>query len=229
MAAILCIETSTRNCSVAVGIDGRVSSLRNDDSHAYSHAEKIHVFIEEVLAESRIPYSALNAVAVSEGPGSYTGLRIGVSAAKGIAFAKSIPLIAVDTLAAMASGYFDGHADHLFIPMIDARRMEVFCAGFDGTGRRIFETRAEILDPMSFPETKGYAAIKYFGDGAEKGLEIFGQRPEYTFVPGASANAMSMVQMAEQAFMQKNFSDVAYFEPFYLKDFVAGKPKKNTL
>jgi tRNA threonylcarbamoyladenosine biosynthesis protein TsaB len=113
--------------------------------------------------------------------------------------------------------------------MIDARRMEVFCAGFDGTGLRVFHTRAEVLNPMSFPEAKGYAAIKYFGDGAEKGLEIFGQPPEFTFIPGGIANAMSMVQMAERAFIQRDFSDVAYFEPFYLKDFVAGKPKKNTL
>jgi tRNA threonylcarbamoyladenosine biosynthesis protein TsaB len=154
-------------------------------------------------------------------------LRIGVSAAKGIAFARSIPLIAVDTMAAMASEHIDGQDGHLFIPMIDARRMEVFCAGFDGNGQKVFDTRAEILDPLSFPESQKFTSVKYFGDGAEKCVALFRDRSGFSYLPDATANAGSMVQIAEKAFTEGHFADVAYFEPFYLKDFVAGKPKKN--
>jgi tRNA threonylcarbamoyladenosine biosynthesis protein TsaB len=200
-----------------------VIAARDDKSDSYSHAEKLHVFIEETLAEAGLNAGQLDSVAVSSGPGSYTGLRIGVSAAKGIAFAKSIPLIAVDTLKALALKFFDGKANHLFIPMIDARRMEVFCAGFDGEGNSVFGTRAEILDGESFPDAKSFERVFFMGDGAKKYAEL----PHgFEHIPGGVASASSMATMAEGAFARGEFADLAYFEPFYLKDFVAGKPKK---
>jgi len=226
VAKILCLETSTKNCSVALADGEDLITFKEDGSDKYTHAEKLHVFIEEVLSQAGIKFSDLDAVAVSEGPGSYTGLRIGVSSAKGMAYALGIPLIAVNTLQAMANSFLPTEEKSLFIPMIDARRMEVFCAGFDGLGNQVFPTRAEVLEPDSFPEAKGYDKVLYFGDGAEKCQEVL-QPKGFDFVVGVEASAKGMVKLAAEKFRSSTFVDTAYFEPFYLKDFVAGKKKKS--
>ncbi len=225
MALILSIETSTKNCSVALARNGELISIREDDTDKYNHAEKLHVFIEQTMREAGISFDQLQAIAVSEGPGSYTGLRIGVSAAKGLAFAKNIPMIAVNTLESMAFAKKDGNKSHLYIPMIDARRMEVFCAGFDGTSAQVFPTRAEVLEAGSFPEAHDFEKVFYLGDGAEKCIPVLSPRPEFEFLEGIHASAQKMIGLAEEAFKTGRFVDLPYFEPFYLKDFVAGKKK----
>lgn len=227
MSLILCIESTTKNCSAGVSRDGVLVALREDHSEKYTHAEKLNVFIDEVLKDAGVKFADLDAVAVSKGPGSYTGLRIGVSAAKGIAYATGIPVIAVCPLRAMAAQVEEAEAESvLLIPMIDARRMEVFCAGFTGSGQPVFDTRAEILGDDSFPEAGPFERIRYFGDGAEKCEPILGLRKGFEFLHGIHASARGMATLAAAAFANKAFEDTAYFEPFYLKDFVAGKPKK---
>lgn len=225
MARILCLETSTKNCSVALCDGTQLIASKEDGSDKYTHAEKLHVFIEDVLTQGGIKFPDLDAVAVSEGPGSYTGLRIGVSSAKGMAYALRIPLIAVNTLRAMAHSLLSGDEKTLLIPMIDARRMEVFCTGFDGKGKLIFPTRAEILESQSFPEADGYDRVLYFGDGAEKCIEVL-EPKGFEFVKDVQASAKGMVKLVAEKFDLSVFVDTAYFEPFYLKDFVAGKKKK---
>lgn len=225
MARILCLETSTKNCSVALADGESLIALKEDGSDKYTHAEKLHVFIEEVLHEAAIKFSDLHAVAVSEGPGSYTGLRIGVSSAKGMAYALGIPIIAVNTLRAMAYALRTGVESSLLIPMIDARRMEVFCAGYDGLGKPVFPTRAEVLEPLSFPEAATFENVLYFGDGARKCQAVL-EPMGFEYVAGVEASAKGMVQLAAAKYAAADFVDTAYFEPFYLKDFVAGKKKK---
>lgn len=227
MALTLCIESTTKNCSAALARNGSVVALREDRSDKYTHAEKLQVFIDEVLRSAGAGYGDLEAVAVSKGPGSYTGLRIGVSAAKGIAFGADIPMIAVCPLRAMAAQVADGDSDTLLIPMIDARRMEVFCAGYDGQGALVFDTRAEIVDENSFVDSRPFRKICFFGDGAEKCVPLFADRPEFFFLDGIEASAVGMAALAEEAFKAGHFVDTAYFEPFYLKDFIPGKPKKS--
>ncbi len=226
MSLILCIETSTKNCSVVLSRDGVVAAKREDGTEQLNHAERLHVFIAEIMAEAGLDFEAIDAISVSEGPGSYTGLRIGVSAAKGLAYAKNIPIIAVNSLEAMATRFFQGESSTLLLPMIDARRMEVYCAGYDGEGKEVFPTRAEILTPESFPEGKSYEKVFYFGNGAEKCQPILGINTHFQFIPDIAASAVGMVAKAHAKFQAKNFVDLAYFEPFYLKDYVAGKGKK---
>jgi tRNA threonylcarbamoyladenosine biosynthesis protein TsaB len=223
LALILCIETSTTVCSVALAEDGILISVKEDTNGEYSHAEQLNVFIDEVMRNHS--FDALSAVAVSEGPGSYTGLRIGTSTAKGLAYAKEIPLISVNTLQAMCTGVGDVDAESLLIPMIDARRMEVYCAGYNGRGKMVFPTRAEELSSNSFEQFGEYQPKLFFGHGAEKCrgmLEPMG----FKYVGGVYASAKNMIPFAEKAFQKNAFADTAYFEPFYLKDFVAGKKKK---
>jgi len=223
---ILCLETSTKNCSVALGNrGGDLISIKEDGSDSYTHAEKLHVFIQEVLDTAGIGFSQLDAVAVSEGPGSYTGLRIGVSSAKGMAYALGLPLIAVKTLEAMAQEHLQKDVNGLFIPMIDARRMEVFCAGFSGSGESVFDTMAQIIDKTSFSEFGEFSQRYYFGDGAEKCEEILAP-VGFTLIKSVQASAAGMASLAAKKYASKEFVDTAYFEPFYLKDFVAGKKKK---
>lgn len=224
MIRILCLETSTKNCSVALSENGVVTAIEEDGSDGYTHAEKLNVFIETVLKKSNVAFQELNAIAVSMGPGSYTGLRIGVSAAKGLSYGLGIDLIAVCPLKAMAS-QSEAPPDSLLIPMIDARRMEVFCAGFSGTGDRLFKTRAEIVGSDSFPEANGIEDIRFFGDGAEKCKPILEERG-FKFIEGIEASARGMAVIAQRKYELREIEDVAYFEPFYLKDFVAGKKKK---
>ena len=216
MALILNIETATKNCSVALSKDGRTIAIRELSEQNFSHAEKLHIFIEELFAESHLKLQDLSAIAVSQGPGSYTGLRIGVSAAKGLCYALSIPLIAVDTLEILARKIKISNGT--ILPMIDARRLEVYSAFFDSNYAKIRETKAEIIDENSFQEET--EILHLIGDGAMKFKEIltgekFKYYPEMQF---PSATEMSLISF--QKFQNKQFEDVAYFEPFYLKDFV---------
>lgn len=232
MAHLLCIETSTKTCSVGIASNGNIIAMREDRSEGYSHAEQLNVFIDEVMREAGLTFDLLNGIALSGGPGSYTGLRIGTSAAKGIAFAKSIPLIAIDPLQAMAaqvSAHRELKEGSLLIPMIDARRMEVFCAGFANDLSSRFETRAEILEQLSFPEADACPEVVYFGDGAAKAVPLLSAKTNFYFMDGVHASVLGMAGLAEDAFAANDFVDVAYFEPFYLKDFVAGKPKKGAV
>lgn len=225
MTPILCIETSTKVCSVCIADENSILAIAEDNEEEYTHAEKLNVLIAEVIKLTGFEFLELKAIAISEGPGSYTGLRIGVSAAKGIAMACDIPIIAINTLKAMTYEVVDQKSDSLFIPMIDARRMEVFCAGFSGDLKPVFNTRAQILDPEAFSEGKDFSKVYFFGNGAEKARETL-EPLGYEYISGISASASGMASLAYEKYQNSDFVDTAYFEPFYLKDFVAGKPKK---
>jgi tRNA threonylcarbamoyladenosine biosynthesis protein TsaB len=194
-----------------------------------AHSEKITNFIREVMEEAKIDYPQLDAVAVSQGPGSYTGLRIGVSTAKGICYAADLPLMAIDTLEAMAYGMKDKLGsqigpDDLLIPMIDARRMEVYASVFDANLNKINDTAALVIDENSFEDLRKDHRLWLFGDGAPKLSKLFENQLNIHIIDGFKPSAAYMKVLAERALQQQQFVDVAYFEPFYLKDFIAGKP-----
>ena len=219
MAAILCIETTTTNCSVALSVDGVVVSLKEDNNKQYSHAEKLHLFIEDVLAESKVSKNKLDAIAVSKGPGSYTGLRIGVSAAKGLCFALEIPLISIPTLEALA--YQVKNTDGIIVPMLDARRLEVYSAVFSKDKIQIRATRAEVLDDHSFTNYLNDHTIYLIGNGVEKFKPIC-KLSNVIFMDQNLPSSNEMGILAENKYKNNEFEDVAYFEPYYLKDFIAG-------
>ena len=229
---ILCLETSTAVCSVALVENGKVIALR-ESLDGQNHAEKITIFIDEVMKEANVSYRDLDAVATSMGPGSYTGLRIGVSTAKGLCYAMEKPLIAVDTLAAMAYGFKDAETQRrrdaestdILCPMIDARRMEVYSAFFNEQLERISETNAIIIDENSFMEMKQNNHLYLFGDGADKFASLFENDENITVVEKFHCSAAYMAELADKAFKNNDFVDTAYFEPFYLKNFVPGMPK----
>ncbi|MDX1461623.1 MAG: tRNA (adenosine(37)-N6)-threonylcarbamoyltransferase complex dimerization subunit type 1 TsaB [Marinirhabdus sp.] len=218
MVILLCLETATTNCSVALSKDGSVIALREDTSKQYSHAEVLHVFIEEVLAEAKLSSSALDAVAISKGPGSYTGLRIGVSAAKGLCYALGIPLISVPTLQILAH---QTSVANYVVPMLDARRMEAYTAVYDTKFVQIRDTKAEIISGQSFDEYLAKGTVCFLGSGAQKFQELCDHQ-NAIFQTDVLPSAKDMIGMAEEKFENKEFEDVAYFEPFYLKDFVKG-------
>jgi tRNA threonylcarbamoyladenosine biosynthesis protein TsaB len=225
MSYILQIETATTSCSVALAHNRQVLAFKEIDARNI-HAEVITVYIDELITKCNITYADLDAVAVSCGPGSYTGLRIGVSTAKGLCFALDKPLIAVETLAAMATGAATNHQvedDILLCPMIDARRMEVYTAIFDKAGQVIKPTAAEIIDESSFVTLLAKHNILFFGDGAEKCREALGNNSHAHFLSGFVNSAAHLTNIAADKFDRKEFVDVAYFEPYYLKDFIAGK------
>jgi tRNA threonylcarbamoyladenosine biosynthesis protein TsaB len=223
---ILQIETATTVCSVALAKDGETTAVKHIEQRNI-HAEVITLFIDELLKEAGINYDQLDAISVSSGPGSYTGLRIGISTAKGLCFAMDKPLIAVETLESMADGMIAGMnlggQDILLCPMIDARRMEVYTAIFDTNGNRIKPTTAEIIDENSFSDLLNEHTILFFGDGAPKCQAVLGANPNPQFVNDFSNSAAHLSKKAYQKFIAGEFEDVAYFEPFYLKDFIAGK------
>lgn len=220
MGVILCIETATTNCSVALGKEGKLLALKEDYSNNYSHAERLHLFIDEILKENDLTPHDLDAVAVSKGPGSYTGLRIGVSAAKGLCFSLDIPLISVPTLSSLAK-QVEKKAGDFVIPLLDARRMEVYTAGFDSDFKQVFDTRAQILDETSFKEFLDKGQVTFIGNGVEKFQKIC-EHENAGFIIGKLPSAAEMVELATEKFATKDFEDVAYFEPYYLKDFMAG-------
>ncbi|MDT0647898.1 tRNA (adenosine(37)-N6)-threonylcarbamoyltransferase complex dimerization subunit type 1 TsaB [Zunongwangia sp. F260] len=219
MAIILCIETATTNCSVAIAKEGVVLALKEDNSDKYSHAEKLHVFIEEILKENGLENKDLDAVAISKGPGSYTGLRIGVSAAKGLCFSLDIPLISVPTLTSLAHQVKTNEG--LIIPLLDARRMEVYSAVFNKNYEQIRETKAEILDEDSYRSYLETQKIYFIGNGVEKFQKICAH-PNAVFIDGKLPSAREITSLANYKFKIIDMEDVAYFEPYYLKDFIAG-------
>lgn len=227
MSVILQIETATTSCSVALAIDGKVLAFKQVNERNI-HAEVITLFIDELINTATLTYNDLDAIAVSCGPGSYTGLRIGVSTAKGLCFALNKPLIAIETLEAMAYGIIGEKIiavdkDILLCPMIDARRMEVYCALFNTGGLKVRATAADIIDEHSFNEHLSNHKILFFGDGADKCEAVLGANNNAKFLPGFVNSATFLTQKAAEKFDKKEFEDVAYFEPYYLKDFIAGK------
>jgi tRNA threonylcarbamoyladenosine biosynthesis protein TsaB len=216
---ILNIETSTTLCSVSIAKAGLILASK-EVNEGYTHAENLHVFIEEVLAKAGKSTKDLNAIAVGSGPGSYTGLRIGVSAAKGLAYSLQIPLIAVNTLQTMtAVAVQQNNSNVLFCPMLDARRMEVYAAIFDKDLNTVKETSAQILpEALSFFDTG--KAICFFGDGMPKCTELLSQIPNSGFIEGIVPSALGLAKLSYQRQLKGQFEDVAYFEPFYLKNFL---------
>lgn len=227
MSLILCIETATAACSVALIKSGALVERRHTN-RKNAHSTVLNLYIDELINSSGFNYSDLNAIAVSKGPGSYTGLRIGVSTAKGLCYALDIPLIAPDTLFCMASGFLSEHNDlpesALLCPMIDARRMEVFATVYAKNLQAVLPVDAVIVDENAFSNLPPDQAVYYFGDGAEKCKEVLSARPNWIFYPGFINSATHMAGLATDYFNAAHFENLAYFEPFYLKDFVAGKP-----
>lgn len=219
MPLILNLETATKNCSVALAKDGKTIACKEIAAQNFSHAEKLHVFIAEILSENNIQFSDLNAIAVSQGPGSYTGLRIGVSSAKGLCYALNIPLIALDTLQLLAKQITVENG--IILPMIDARRMEVFSAFYDKNHIQIRTTQAEIIDESSYQEISG--TIHLVGDGIEKFKNTLTDEKFIFHSDVVFPSAKEMSELSFDKFKKNDFVDVAYFEPFYLKDFVLSK------
>jgi tRNA threonylcarbamoyladenosine biosynthesis protein TsaB len=222
LAFILNIETATTNCSVSLSNQGETFALLEDNSKEYSHAERLHVYIEKLLAENNIEPKELEAIAVSKGPGSYTGLRIGVSAAKGLCFALNKPLISVSTLEALAHQVKIENG--LIIPMLDARRMEVYSAIFDKDYSEVRQVEAQILEANSFVEYLEKGPVYFIGNGVEKSKNII-QHKNAHFIENKLPSSNEMSLIAYNKYKKNDIEDVAYFEPFYLKDFIALKPK----
>ena len=216
MGYILNIETATKNCSVALAKNGETILCKEMAEQGFSHAEKLHLFIEEIIKDAGITFSDLSAVAVSQGPGSYTGLRIGVSAAKGLCYALEIPLISVDTLTVLANQLQIENG--IIVPMIDARRMEVYSAIFNAKKEMIREVQAEILTDSSFSAIED--AVYFVGDSNEKAKTIL-SKSNFNFVDTIFyPSAKEMSAISYKKFLNNSFEDVAYFEPYYLKDFM---------
>ncbi|WP_448697935.1 tRNA (adenosine(37)-N6)-threonylcarbamoyltransferase complex dimerization subunit type 1 TsaB [Mucilaginibacter sp. AW1-3] len=231
MSLLLLIETATTSCSVALADTGKIIALREINQRNV-HAEVITVYIDELLKETGKQYHELAAIAVSSGPGSYTGLRIGVSTAKGLCFALGKPLIAIETLTAMAHGLIERgkvaiDTSTLLCPMIDARRMEVYTAIFDHTGKQVKPTAAEIIDEHSFSDLLANNKIVFFGDGADKCKAALAHQPNAIFAMEFTNSAQDMLVPVLAKLSAQQFEDIAYFEPYYLKDFIAGVKKTN--
>ncbi len=231
---ILCIETATNICSVALCDQGKILDSR-ESSVDKSHATLLTLFIGELLRKAGIEAESLSAVTISKGPGSYTGLRIGVSTAKGLTYGAGIPLIAISTLESMFYGLIeretmqkkrDKHT--LYCPMIDARRMEVYSALFNQQGELVKEISAEVIEEDSYQELLKKGKIIFFGNGADKCSEIISHK-NAIFVPGFELSAEFLALPSNRALEKKKFEDIAYFEPYYLKDFIATIPRKNIL
>ncbi|MCX6249197.1 MAG: tRNA (adenosine(37)-N6)-threonylcarbamoyltransferase complex dimerization subunit type 1 TsaB [Bacteroidetes bacterium] len=240
MAIILHIETATIVCSISLSLDNELISLK-ESSRKNSHASMITLLIDEALAESGISLSSIDAVAVSKGPGSYTGLRIGVATAKGLCYALEKPLIAVGTLNAMADGMREivrsrksevvsqkpevDNDSILYCPMIDARRMEVYYGLYDSGGKEIHAPVAEIIDDHSFIDLINYQTIVFGGDGAKKCEAILSDKKNMIYMDDFNPSAKYMIPLSYRKFLSDDFENLAYFEPYYLKDFIAGKPR----
>jgi tRNA threonylcarbamoyladenosine biosynthesis protein TsaB len=222
LSFILNIETATKNCSVAIAKNGETILCKEIAEEGYSHAEKLHVFIEEVIAEAGISVQDLAAVAVSQGPGSYTGLRIGVSAAKGLCYALNVPLIAVDTLLTLASQA--QVTDGKIIPMLDARRMEVYSEIFNAKLEVERTIQAEVIDENSFGDIS--ETIYFVGDCAEKSKTVL-TKENFIFLENIKyPSAAAMSKISFDKYQKSDTVDVAYFEPYYLKDFMMTTPSK---
>lgn len=220
MALVLNIETATTNCSVSLSKDGETLLLKEDNTPGFSHAEKLHLFIDEIISNSEYKTSDIDAIAVSKGPGSYTGLRIGVSSAKGLCYALNKPLIAIDTLESLAHQVSTNEG--LIIPMLDARRMEVYAAIYNYNYESQREIKAEILTEDSYSELLETNKVYFVGSGVEKTKALI-NHPNAVFIEDKLPSANEMALLAEIKHKKSDTEDVAYFEPYYLKDFVALK------
>lgn len=230
MACILLIESSSTTGSAALSVDGQCMDLLSTDG-SNKHAATLSVLVNNLLIRQRKNDAAVDAVAVSKGPGSYTGLRIGVSLSKGLAFGWGCPLIAVDTCDAMVNGFISSHVikkGDFVAPMIDARRMEVYTAMYDHSGNRLEKVQAMILDASSYADYRNRGKVHFFGNGASKTKDIFNGEGACIY-EGDFIRADNMAALAENAYQSQQFEDLAYFEPFYLKDFVAIKAKNKVL
>ncbi|WP_460189637.1 tRNA (adenosine(37)-N6)-threonylcarbamoyltransferase complex dimerization subunit type 1 TsaB [Urechidicola sp. KH5] len=223
MGLILNIETATKNCSVSLADKGKLLALKELNDGNYSHAEKLHVFIKDVLEQANTSFSNLDAIAVSKGPGSYTGLRIGVSAAKGLCFALDIPLIAAQTLETLAK-QLQPKTDYI-VPMLDARRLEVYSAVYNSKFELIRAIEAQVLGATSFDEYLNKGSISFIGDGVSKTKDII-RNENANYIEGCLPSAKEMAQHSYDKYCAKQFENSAYFEPFYLKDFVVTTKKK---
>lgn len=222
MAIILNIETATTMCSVSLANNGELIACKEIDN-GYTHAENLHVFINDLLIQEKVMPSRLDAIAVGSGPGSYTGLRIGVSTAKGLAYSLQKPLIAVNTLSTMALAAKEKlNGDTLLCPMLDARRMEVYCAIFDNDLNFIKETSAQIITEENLTYFAVNKPMTFFGDGMPKCKSLLQTLPGASFVEGVVPSSKQLARLSYEKFKQQQFEDVAYFEPFYLKDFMIG-------
>ena len=220
---ILNIETATKNCSVSLAEAGNLIGFRELNNEQYTHAEKLHVFIKELIDEAQIEFSDLKAVAISKGPGSYTGLRIGVSAAKGLCYSLDIPLISILTLESLAHA-IEVEKGAAIVPLLDARRMEVYAAVFSDSYEQIRETKAEIIDENSFREYLERSKVYFLGDGAEKCTDMI-DHENAVFLKDHFPSSKEMVALSYAKYTNNDFEDVAYFEPYYLKDFIVMKKK----
>ncbi len=221
MAYILQIETSTTNCSVALSYNGETIAIK-ELSNGYSHAENLHVFIKAILTEKNLEYSSLNAIAVSKGPGSYTGLRIGVSTAKGLCYALNIPLISIETLEILAHQV--KLSKGFIVPMIDARRMEAYTKVFTSGYKEYRVIQAEVLNEVSFKQILSENKVVFVGNKTEKTQEVI-QDDNASFID-TLPSAKEMSSLAYAKYKKNDIEDVAYFEPYYLKDFLVTPSKK---
>lgn len=226
MYKILCIESGTNTCSVALGVGGKIVDAIESNDPNNNHARNLTLFISQVLGRQNITAKDLTAVAISKGPGSYTGLRIGVSAAKGICYGAGIPLISVGSLDSLTTGAIGWVKENgflepdLYCPMIDARRMEVYTQLFDRNGEKITEVEAKILNESSYIDILKSRHILFFGNGSSKVKGLINSE-NASFIDDFKPSARFMISLASRLFKQGRYEDVAYFEPFYLKDFVA--------
>jgi tRNA threonylcarbamoyladenosine biosynthesis protein TsaB len=227
LAIILNIETSTKNCSVSIANSGKIVAIKELNNGSYSHAEVLHPYIQTILKEGNILNHQIDAIAVSKGPGSYTGLRIGVSAAKGLCYALNKPLIAIDTLKSLSCAI--SIDEGVIVPMLDARRMEVYAAVYNKDHQEVRKIKAEILDETSFSSELEKGKVYFLGDGSQKCKEIITHQ-NAVFIDGKFPSSKEMATLSYLKYKKKDTEDVAYFEPFYLKDFVAipEKKKKST-
>ena len=219
MATLLHIDTATKVCSVALSRDGEQIALKEIKEDGYSHGEKLTLFIEDVMQQAQLKMLDLDAVSLASGPGSYTGLRIGAATAKGLCYALKIPLIAIDALTSLAFLAKKKHPNINLCPVIDARRMEVYNLFLDSNLNALKEISADIIDEESYSEFEPFVC---FGDGASKLQEVWSGRNS-TFDLEIESSASGQIELAHLKFKNKSFEDVAYWEPFYLKDFIAGK------
>lgn len=225
MAKILHLETSAYNCSVAISDKRKLLFTVSETSDKYIHSERLHVFIDTCMKEAGLQPNDLDAVSLSRGPGSYTGLRIGTSAAKGLCYALNIPLIVLDTWCIIYAQMKAIHVEKYdcYIPLIDARRMEAYSIDLDSDGNPISEVKSVIWDNNPWL-AKANEKILFAGDAAKK-FGLVSENPNWTFDADIFPDSKYMVDLAVDHYERADFADVAYFEPFYLKDFVAGKPK----
>ncbi len=228
MHYILNIETATTVCSVSISQDGHILGYKEIDN-GFTHSENLHLFINDLLIDFNISIKQLSAIAISKGPGSYTGLRIGVSAAKGLAYALNIPLISVDTLKIMAYQVSQLNTGYdFFCPMIDARRMEVYTCVYDTQLNSQILTQALIIDSLSIKTFDSFSSICFFGDGMLKCKEVISLLQNTVCIDNIKPSSQYMCALSYEKFLKEAFEDIAYFEPFYLKDFLITSKKTST-